>query len=74
MSKTLEELLLTIRQHPGFKEMLAAIEPPDAKPYRPGQDTMAQYADYIFRSGRRLQNDIWRQFLIGEPTSQQEKS
>lgn len=72
MSKALNELLFTIRQHPAFNELLTAIEPPVVKQYRPTEAPDAQYADFIYRSGRRLQHESWRQFLIGD-TSQQEK-
>ena len=71
MSKSLDELLFTMRQHPAFRELLEGIEAPGIKGYSQGKDPQAQYADFIFRSGRRLQHEGWRQFLIGEP---QEKS
>ncbi len=74
MSKQLDELLFTIRQHPAFPELLNAIGAPDIKPFRPSGRPDEQYADHIYRSGRRVQHESWRQFLIGEPTSQQEKS
>ena len=74
MSKELDELMFTLRQHPAFREFMDAVDVPGVKHYQQGKDPQAQYADFIFRSGRRLQHDIWRQFLIGEPTSQQEKS
>lgn len=72
MSKSLDELLFSIRQHPAFQELLSSLDPPGAKHYRPGEDPQMQYAEFIFRSGRRLQHESWRQFLIGDTASQQE--
>ena len=74
MSQQLKELLFAIRQHPAFHELLAGVEAPPVTDFKPSGDAQKQYADYILRSGRRVQNESWRQFLIGEPTSQQEKS
>lgn len=73
MSEALKNLLFNLRQDPAFKEFMSAVEAPEPKEFRPTSDPQAQWADYIFRSGRRLQHNAWRQFLIGEP-SQQEKS
>lgn len=73
MSQQLDDLLFNLRQHPAFQEFLKAVEAPEPKEFRPTSDPQAQWAEYIFRSGRRLQQNCWRQFLIGEP-SQQEKS
>lgn len=73
-SKALDDLLFTIRQDPAFRELLAAVSAPEVNQFKPSGDAQAQYAEFIFRSGRRLQHESWRQFLIGEPTSQQEKS
>lgn len=73
MSKALDELLFTIRQHPAYQELLDAVETPPVQEFKESGDAQKQYADYIYRSGRRRQHIIWRHFLIGEP-SQQEKS
>ena len=74
MSQKLNELLFAIRQHSAFRELLEAVEAPPVTEFKPSGDAQKQYADYIFRSGRKLQHDCWRQFLIGEPTSDKEKS
>lgn len=74
MTKQLDELLFLIRQHPAKNELLEGPGLPEAKEYRPGSDPAAQWAEHIYRSGRRLQDNAWRQFLIGEPTSDKEKS
>ena len=73
MSKQLEDLLFLIRQHPAFPELLTAVGKPEAKEFSPNKgDPAVQYAEYIHRSGRRLQHEAWRQFLVGDATSQQE--
>lgn len=71
MSKQLDELLFTIRQHPAFPELLEAVATTPVKEFKESGDAQKQYAEYIFRSGRRLQHDHWRQFLIGEPSQQE---
>lgn len=74
MSKQLDELLFLIRQHPAKDELLQGPGIPAVKEYRPGVDILTHAAESAFRSGRRLQDENWRQFLIGEPTSDKEKS
>lgn len=74
MSKQLDELLFTIRQHPAFTELLTSVEQPLLKEFRPTADADAQHAEHIFRSGQRRQHEYWRQLLIGGPSSQQERS
>lgn len=67
MSAQLDELFFLIRQHAAFQELLKGPgEPPTVKPFKPSEDADAQFADFIFRSGRRQQHESWRQFLIGE--------
>jgi hypothetical protein len=70
----LDDLLFIIRQHPAKDELLKGPGAPEAKEYRPGTDPTVQWAEHIYRSGRRQQDNAWRQFLIGEPTSDKEKS
>ena len=82
MSAKLDELLFLIRQHDAFHELLTVVEAPGTPAYRPAMgDVEKQYAEWIFRSGRRMQHAIWRSFLIGESPDggkegpqQQEKS
>jgi hypothetical protein len=68
MSDGLNDLLFTIRQHPSFKELLDAIECVPVKKYKPSEPSSEQTADWIFRSGRQLQDQNWRDFLIGPQT------
>lgn len=65
MNKQLAELLFTIRQHPGFPELLKAIESPEPKTYSPAKAAgiAEQQAEWIFRSGRIAQHKLWRAFL-----------
>lgn len=74
MTPTLKELLFAIRQHPGFQELLKGPGAPEAKDYRPGVPFFEHAAEQAYRSGRRQQDNAWRQFLIGDPTSDKEKS
>jgi hypothetical protein len=75
MSPQLKELLFTIRQHPAFAELLQSVSKPEMQEFSPTKgDAASQYAAYTFRSGARRQHDAWRQFLIGDPTSDKEKS
>lgn len=62
MTSQLRDLLLTIRQHPAFKELLEAMETPEVKPFRLATHE-GQYEEWIFRSGRAQQNENWRLFL-----------
>lgn len=73
-SEGLRELLAFLRDHPCFTEFMAQIEAPTVKSFRQSEPTDKQTADWIFQSGRRLQHESWRQFLIGPEASQQEKS
>ena len=65
MTPQLMELLLTIRQHPAFQELLKAVEAPPLKPFAMSAVTKAneQHVEWIFRSGRALQDKQWRDFL-----------
>lgn len=71
MTQALKELLFAIRQHEGFQDFLKAVETPPVHEFKPSGDADAQFADYIFRSGRRRQHNEWLQFLIGEPSKQE---
>jgi hypothetical protein len=60
----LSDLLFVMRQHPGFQALLKAIEEPSTKAFRPDEDPAKQNADWIFRSGRLRQHNVWRDFLV----------
>jgi len=61
-----------MRQHPAFQELLNTVGVPPVNEFKPSGDPIGQYADFIYRSGRKVQHESWRQLLIGQ-TSQQEK-
>lgn len=65
MSPQLKELLFLIRQHDAFPELLAEVESPEPKTYSPakGAQFAEQQAEWIFRSGRKAQDLLWRAFL-----------
>lgn len=73
-SESLKSLLLHIRQHPGYPELLKSVEvprPPEFKPNTP--ETPEQFGGKaIHVSGARAQHNRWLSFLTGQPTSQQE--
>lgn len=69
-SPQLEELLFTIRQHPAFGELRAAVACPAVTDFKESGDAAAQHAVYIFRSGRKLQHSAWLTLLTGEPSQQ----
>lgn len=84
MTPALKDLLFLMRQHHGFEDLLNAVESPAPKTYSPSKAAgiAEQQAEWIFRSGRRAQQDAWQSFLTnaapdagGIPeTSQTEKS
>ena len=74
MSPALNELLFALRQHSAFQELLKAVEAPPIGDFKPSGDLHKQTTDYIFRSGARRQHECWLQVLIGDPTSDKEKS
>lgn len=71
MSKQLQDLMFLIRQHPAFPELLKAVEAPEPKTYSPGKAAgiAEQQAEWIFRSGRKQQHELWRTFLTESPSS-----
>lgn len=61
MSETLAALLFNIRQHPGFKELLTAVAPPEMPRYRPskGGDLETLGAAMAYASGAKDQHENW---------------
>lgn len=70
--KPLDELMFMIRQHPAFPELLKAIECPDPLRYSPSKSgaVAEQQAEWIYRSGRRAQDILWRSFLTETASSE----
>lgn len=73
MSEGLQDLLERIREHPAFDELFTIVEVPGAKPFRPSLDPDAQTAEWIFRSGRALQQQLWRDFLTSYQENESER-
>ena len=73
MSAGLKDLLERMREHPAFPELLKGVEAPMLKSFKASEDAQKQTSDWIFQSGRRLQNEIWRQFLTEFDPPQKEK-
>lgn len=62
----LSDLLIYVRQHRAFGELLNHIEAPKPRPYRQSGEPDKQYAEWIFNSGAAKQHTSWLMFLIGE--------
>lgn len=70
MSASLRDLLFTMRQHPGFPDLLKAFDAhvatvPSYSPRKKAGDDGAQdqYANWIYRSGQNAQQRSCRMFL-----------
>lgn len=82
MTPELKELLFLIRQHPGYQDLLKAVELPVTREFKPSGDAQQQWSDFIFRSGMQRQHKAWQSFLTESApdaggvteTSQTEKS
>jgi hypothetical protein len=62
-----QDLLFAIRQHPAFKLLLAKVEAPAVKPYRPADAAQIEKtrADWIYQSGQLDQHKRWLVMLTG---------
>lgn len=67
-SPVLKELLLNIRQHPGFEELKSVVEKPRVRPFRASEADQVEKAraQWIFDSGRLAGHDAWLRMLTGE--------
>lgn len=68
LSPVAQSLLLLIRQHEGLPELIASIECPRIKRYRPGQADQIEKAraDWIYQSGQVDQHQRWLAALTGK--------
>lgn len=76
MSPVLADLLLYIRQHDGFRELLdEMVERPQITQFKVSDAERPETARsrFIYQSGQVAQHDLWLNALTGESTSQQEK-
>jgi hypothetical protein len=76
MSAVLQSLLLNIRQHEGFPELLKAMEPSPLRPFRLTQADQVEKAraQWIYESGKIAQHETALAILTGKTPSEQEKS
>lgn len=67
MIETLKALLVVMRQHPGFQELLKALEPQPLPRYRvsKGKDVPTMGAETIYASGALDQHERWVALLTG---------
>lgn len=79
----LSDLLRVMREHPSFADLLKAVEEPTVHVFRPSdaENVAEAQANWIFRSGRQKQDEMWRTALtkldpmqMGNSPSRQEKS
>lgn len=64
----LKSLLADLRQHPGFPELLKAVETPQIPRFRKSRagDVESARAEWIHQSGKREQHEMWLAFLTGK--------
>lgn len=67
-SEVLKSLLLDLRQHPAFPELLAAVEKPRIPQFRKSKAASVEEAraDWIFTSGQVAQHNKWLLMLTGQ--------
>ena len=67
-SAVLKSLLLHIRQHEGYRELLTSVEKPTIRPFVKSKAANVEQSrsEWIFDSGRQEQHEKWLQFLSGE--------
>lgn len=71
MTPDLRDLLFTIRQHSAFRELLTVVDAPEPRAYSPSKSalTQEQTSDWIYRSGRKAQHQMWLDFLTDNSAS-----
>ena len=71
ISPSLAHLLVELRQHPAFPELLQ-VEAPRLPRFRPSQaeEAAKAHATWVYQSGRRDQHDYWLALLTGQATKE----
>jgi hypothetical protein len=64
-SEALQSLLLIMREHPGFPDLLKAVETPKIPRFKRSQaaDAEKARAEWIFASGKIAQHEMWLALL-----------
>lgn len=72
MTNELRAFLSDLRQHPLFPQLLAAVEQPRVRPYRPTQASEIERAraQWIYESGQLAQHNAWLAILTGNNPSE----
>jgi hypothetical protein len=67
MSAVLDSLLVTIRQHEGYRELLNAVERPRIRPFVKSKAANVEQSrsEWVFESGQLMQHEQWLQMLSG---------
>lgn len=66
-SPVLQSLLLEIRQHPAFPELLAAVQVPQLPRFKESEAEKSEKSKstWVFRSGMLKQHEVWLHTLTG---------
>ncbi len=72
-SAGLLDLLVYLRGHAHFPELLKAVERPRISPFQPSEaaQSEAARAKWIHESGKLLSHEQWLRMLTGKSTSEQ---
>lgn len=67
-SPRLQSLLMDLRQHPAFPELVKAVEMPKLPRFKrsQAQAVEAERSNWIFQSGKREQHESWLALLTGQ--------
>ena len=69
MTDALKDLFRTMREHPGFNELISQIPPPSIPRFTTAKiaESDKTYIELIFKSGKREQHNQWLALLTGKP-------
>ena len=73
MSEALDHLLVIVRQHPAFRELLATVPAPEMPRYRPTKPNGLENlgASTAYASGARDQHERWTALFTGSSQKEQ---
>lgn len=68
MNDAVKALLIDIRQHPAFRDLLKSVEAPQITQFRlkDAEQIETARAKWIYQSGRKDQHEAWLHLLTGE--------
>ncbi len=73
LSPAVAELLIHLRGHPSFPELLKAVERPKVSPFRMSEAEQSEKAraKWIYESGKLFSHEQWLALLTGKPSEQE---